>query len=541
MRARAASAACWKACSRASAGSRSWTARPSSVSPIRSAAAPSRWSRAASSSCPARRCETLHETCARDARRIWTQVNARRRAARHRLPRPRPQPELDARRDAGDAEVALRASWRTTCRRSARRGLDMMFRTCTVQVNLDFADEADMVQEAARRPGAAADRHRALRQLALHRGQARTASCPSARRSGATPTTHRTGMLPVRLRERHRLRALCRLGARRADVFRQARRHLPRRRRAPPSATCSTGTLPQLPGERATISDWANHLSTLFPEVRLKSYLEMRGADAGLADMLVGAAGLLGRAALRPGVAGRRVAAGEGLDRRGAAGAARRRAPARWRPRSAAARCSTSPARQWRCRARGSPGGRVSTRRPGRDHPLAALEEIAATGRARADDLLARYESGVGPLGASRSSPPTSSEAGQRPERRDPRDGVLAAGRVGAGLGLAGVAGREGQAAPGHDRRRPGRVEIMHGALIGDQGRGAAGRFRLVDEPAAALRRRPVVVLAHQDQQRQRGACSCRARPGRGIPGRTPPRWRNRVRRPSRRGSSCCP
>jgi glutamate--cysteine ligase len=41
------------------------------------------------------------------------------------------------------------------------------------------------------------------------------------------------------------------------------------------------GKLLQLPGERATISDWANHLSTIFPEVRLKTYLEMRGADAG--------------------------------------------------------------------------------------------------------------------------------------------------------------------------------------------------------------------------------------------------------------------
>ena len=41
------------------------------------------------------------------------------------------------------------------------------------------------------------------------------------------------------------------------------------------------GRLPQLPGERATMSDWANHLSTIFPEVRLKTYLEMRGADAG--------------------------------------------------------------------------------------------------------------------------------------------------------------------------------------------------------------------------------------------------------------------
>jgi glutamate--cysteine ligase len=41
------------------------------------------------------------------------------------------------------------------------------------------------------------------------------------------------------------------------------------------------GKIASLPGERATISDWANHLTTTFPEVRLKRYLEMRGADAG--------------------------------------------------------------------------------------------------------------------------------------------------------------------------------------------------------------------------------------------------------------------
>jgi glutamate--cysteine ligase len=41
------------------------------------------------------------------------------------------------------------------------------------------------------------------------------------------------------------------------------------------------GKLKALPGERATMSDWKNHLSTLFPEVRLKNYLEMRGADGG--------------------------------------------------------------------------------------------------------------------------------------------------------------------------------------------------------------------------------------------------------------------
>jgi glutamate--cysteine ligase len=44
------------------------------------------------------------------------------------------------------------------------------------------------------------------------------------------------------------------------------------------------GKLAQLPGERATMSDWANHLSTIFPEVRLKRFLEMRGADMGSRD-----------------------------------------------------------------------------------------------------------------------------------------------------------------------------------------------------------------------------------------------------------------
>jgi glutamate--cysteine ligase len=46
------------------------------------------------------------------------------------------------------------------------------------------------------------------------------------------------------------------------------------------------GRLKSMPGERATLSDWANHLSTIFPEVRLKRYLEMRGADMGSPAMI---------------------------------------------------------------------------------------------------------------------------------------------------------------------------------------------------------------------------------------------------------------
>ena len=41
------------------------------------------------------------------------------------------------------------------------------------------------------------------------------------------------------------------------------------------------GKLPQMPGELPTIDDWSDHLTTLFPEVRLKRFLEMRGADGG--------------------------------------------------------------------------------------------------------------------------------------------------------------------------------------------------------------------------------------------------------------------
>ena len=53
------------------------------------------------------------------------------------------------------------------------------------------------------------------------------------------------------------------------------------------------GRLKQLPGERATIADWANHLSSIFPEVRLKRYLEMRGADVGPPERIVALSALM--------------------------------------------------------------------------------------------------------------------------------------------------------------------------------------------------------------------------------------------------------
>ncbi|RYE33752.1 MAG: glutamate--cysteine ligase [Hyphomicrobiales bacterium] len=163
-------------------------------------------------------------------------------------------------------------------------GLDMMLRTCTVQVNLDFASEADMVRK--------------LRvSLALQPlSTALFASSPfldgklngfQSMRSEIWRDTDnaRSGMLAFAFDEgmsyeRYVDWALdvplyfVKRGDTYHDVAGSSFRDL------------LAGKLPQLPGEQATISDWANHLGTLFPEVRLKRFLEMRGCDAGPADML---------------------------------------------------------------------------------------------------------------------------------------------------------------------------------------------------------------------------------------------------------------
>ncbi|MCP8939211.1 glutamate--cysteine ligase [Alsobacter sp. SYSU M60028] len=164
------------------------------------------------------------------------------------------------------------------------RGLDMMFRTCTVQVNLDFAGEADMVRKM--RVGLS------LQPVAT----ALFANSPftEGRPNGLLTTRgdiwrdtdgDRTGLLPFVFEpgmgyERYTDWALdvpmyfVKRGDTYHDVAGASFRDL------------LAGRLPQLPGERATISDWANHLSTLFPDVRLKRYIEMRGADAGPRPML---------------------------------------------------------------------------------------------------------------------------------------------------------------------------------------------------------------------------------------------------------------
>lgn len=163
-------------------------------------------------------------------------------------------------------------------------GLDMMFRTCTVQVNLDFASEADMVRK--------------LRvSLALQPlSTALFASSPflerklngfQSMRSEIWRDTDnaRSGMLAFAFDEGMSYEGyvdwalnvpmyFVKRGDTYHDVAGASFRDL------------LAGRLQQLPGERATMSDWANHLSTLFPEVRVKRFLEMRGCDAGPPDML---------------------------------------------------------------------------------------------------------------------------------------------------------------------------------------------------------------------------------------------------------------
>ena len=158
-------------------------------------------------------------------------------------------------------------------------GLDMMLRTCTIQANLDFDSEADMVMKfrtsLALQPIA----------TALFACSPFTEGKPngflSARANVWTDTDpDRTGMLDFVFAdgfgyERYADYALdtpmyfAKRGETYVDLSGQSFRKF------------MTEGLDALPGERATAKDWADHLTTLFPEVRLKQYLEMRGADGG--------------------------------------------------------------------------------------------------------------------------------------------------------------------------------------------------------------------------------------------------------------------
>jgi len=158
-------------------------------------------------------------------------------------------------------------------------GLDMMTRTCTVQVNLDFASEADMVKKfrvsLALQPIA----------TALFADSPFTEGKPNgylSYRSHIWTDTDpdRTGMLDFVFEDGFGFE-------RYVDYLLDVPMYFSYRNGE--YIDCAgmsfrdflAGKLPALPGALPTLKDWADHMTTAFPEVRLKKYLEMRGADGG--------------------------------------------------------------------------------------------------------------------------------------------------------------------------------------------------------------------------------------------------------------------
>ena len=165
------------------------------------------------------------------------------------------------------------------------RGLDMMGRTATVQANYDFASEADMVRKlrvsVALQPVATA----LFANSPFLDGRLSGALSERSRIWQDTDNA-RAGMLPFAFHDGFGFEAyvdyaldvpmyFIKRGDRYIDVAGSSFRDL------------LAGRHPALPGERAVMSDWANHLSTIFPEVRLKTFLEMRGADTGSLPFLI--------------------------------------------------------------------------------------------------------------------------------------------------------------------------------------------------------------------------------------------------------------
>jgi glutamate--cysteine ligase len=269
-------------------------------------------------------------------------------------------------------------------------GLDMMYRTATVQVNLDFASEADMVRKL--RVGIA------LQPLAtaLFANSPFTDGRPNgflSRRSEIWRDTDgdRTGMVPFVFDEGFGYEAYVDWAldvpmyfVKRDDTYHDVS--------GASFRDLLAGRLAALPGSRATRSDWANHVSTLFPEVRLKRYLEMRGADVGPPEFIVALSafwvGLLYDAAALDG-AWELVKGWTADDREQLRAAVPRLAldaEVAGRPLRDVARDALALSRRGLSRrARRDGAGGDETRY------LDPLDAIAASGRTQAHDLLERY------------------------------------------------------------------------------------------------------------------------------------------------------
>ena len=163
--------------------------------------------------------------------------------------------------------------------RVGKHGRDMMFRTCTVQVNLDFSSEADMVTKLrvalALQPVATAF----FANSPFFDGRP-TGELSNRSRFWRDLDPDRTGMLPFVFEDGFGFEAWTEYAldvpmyfvyrdGRYLDALGQSFRDF------------MNGRLPALPGEIPLVSDWADHLTTIFPESRIKRFIEMRGADGG--------------------------------------------------------------------------------------------------------------------------------------------------------------------------------------------------------------------------------------------------------------------
>ena len=164
-------------------------------------------------------------------------------------------------------------------RRVGTTGLDMMYRTCTVQVNLDFSSESDMVRKLrvalALQPVATAF---FANSPFFENGKSGYLSLRS--RIWRSLDSSRTGMLPFVFEDGFGFEAWVEYAldvpmyfvyrdGKYIDALGQSFRDF------------LAGRLPALPGELPLVSDWADHLTTIFPEARIKQFIEMRGADGG--------------------------------------------------------------------------------------------------------------------------------------------------------------------------------------------------------------------------------------------------------------------
>ncbi|MES2292232.1 MAG: glutamate--cysteine ligase [Pseudomonadota bacterium] len=158
-------------------------------------------------------------------------------------------------------------------------GLDMMFRTCTVQVNLDFSDEADMVKKF--RVGLALQPITTALLANSPFREGRSSGFLSYRAQVWTDVDNaRSGMLPFVFEDGMSFERYVdyALDVPMYFVYRDGKYHdvagksfrdfLARK-------------IPEVAQFEPSMADWADHLTTIFPEVRLKQFLEMRGADGG--------------------------------------------------------------------------------------------------------------------------------------------------------------------------------------------------------------------------------------------------------------------